>query len=502
MKHRQQVVHVTRLVVVVILLLLYPSILCNPTLESNSDFEETGFLRDFNECTTGVASGLATPDSRPLLWKNRDCGNTDQEYHYVDDGRIPFIGLTYTDVTDRYFAGLNEAGFAIENSVAHNLDFAEGYSAGYIMKLALATCRSIDDFQAILDSTDENGRRDCSNFGVIDAFGGAAIFEAGRESYRRFDAVEMDEGFLIRSNFAYSGGDSARNIETYGVHRHDRAWMLWKEALDDADLTPLFIYQQVARDLSSRECEVISLPFEGYYDTGWGTLPYGWVPQANSINRSSTQSVFVAQGVTENQPPDEALIWAMVGSPLGCVFTPLWVGAGSVPDEYNAEDGCRLCERADEIRNWTQEDNFGVDTWRLVNPDGTGIYDYILPLETYLYNKARRFVNSRRFNHDLLLPLQNKLAQQAADSLDAWLPFFQVTERFEAIFENNNLVLIWEENEEQFGGRSPSGYSIYRNRYPFREGDRGELLTFVEATRYIDRDPLPEGGFYRVEIVF
>ena len=78
--------------------------------------------KEFNECTTGVASGYATPDSRPLLWKNRDCADETQEYHYNDDNGIPFIGLTYSNTTNRYFAGMNAAGFAVENSTVHNLD--------------------------------------------------------------------------------------------------------------------------------------------------------------------------------------------------------------------------------------------------------------------------------------------------------------------------------------------------------------------------------------------
>ncbi|MCB1281313.1 MAG: hypothetical protein KDB18_07300, partial [Salinibacterium sp.] len=30
-------------------------------------------------CTSAVASGLVTEDGRPLLWKNRDTGNRDNE---------------------------------------------------------------------------------------------------------------------------------------------------------------------------------------------------------------------------------------------------------------------------------------------------------------------------------------------------------------------------------------------------------------------------------------
>ena len=76
-----------------------------------------------DECTTGVASGLATPDGKPLLWKNRDVSDANQEFHFVDLGGdfIPFIANTYSGNTNEYFGGVNAVGFAIENSNSYNL---------------------------------------------------------------------------------------------------------------------------------------------------------------------------------------------------------------------------------------------------------------------------------------------------------------------------------------------------------------------------------------------
>ncbi|NQU05144.1 MAG: hypothetical protein HQ568_03555, partial [Calditrichaeota bacterium] len=116
---------------------------------------EDDFITALNECTTGLASGYATPDSRPLLWKNRDVGGG-QEFHYVDDGRIPFISITYSGDLDDYYGGINAAGFAVENSNTYNLERGPGSNGwgyddddGEIHYLALATCRTIDDFEAI-----------------------------------------------------------------------------------------------------------------------------------------------------------------------------------------------------------------------------------------------------------------------------------------------------------------------------------------------------------------
>ena len=73
-----------------------------------------------DECTTGVASGAATPDGRPLLWKTRD-NNAAQEFHYNDSGAIPFISVTYAEDLDDYYGGINAAGFALENSDSYDL---------------------------------------------------------------------------------------------------------------------------------------------------------------------------------------------------------------------------------------------------------------------------------------------------------------------------------------------------------------------------------------------
>ncbi|NQU05971.1 MAG: hypothetical protein HQ568_07745 [Calditrichaeota bacterium] len=459
---------------------------------------EPHFFVDLSECTTGLASGAATPDGRPLLWKNRDCPGLEQEYHYVDNGMIPFIGLTYANDTARYFAGVNQAGFAIENSDIHNRagDGSNGHDDGYVMKLALETCRTVEDFEAILDSTNDAGRRYCYNYGVFDAFGGATIFETGRWVYTRCDAVDEPNGFLIRTNFAFSGDDSTNRDSRFGNHRYDRALMLWLEAVQNNNLTPLFVYQQVSRDLTSRGFNPYPLPFDGYYSD----LAYGFVPHTTAINRITTRSVFIAQGVAEGRRPDDCIIWAMAGSPLGCVATPLWVRAGSIPPEYDGDADSYLCLRANTLKSWIKEGISGVNTWRLTNPNGTGVYDFILPLEAHFFDKTIRFLESQAFSYERMAAFQNEIAQQAADSLAKWQPTYNVTEVYEVAFEDDNLVLNWEA-DDRFSD-SVSGYNIIRNSIPFREGETGELLATVEETRFVDNNP-PEGcAFYRVEVVF
>ena len=238
---------------------------------------EPQLIEDFSECTTGLASGLATPDGCPLLWKNRDVPSPTQEYHYVDHGGFPFIGLTYENDIAKYFAGINSVGFGIENSDAGNFPGPNApgdQDDGATMSVALSTCQTVDDFQEILDSMNVNGRTRNYNYGTFDALGGAAMFECAGFSYTRFDAIEQEHGFMIRSNFSYTGSDTSDDDYSVGISRHDRAYIFWKAAVENNNLTPHYIYQQVVRDLACRECDPYPLPFDGYYQN----YLYGRVP--------------------------------------------------------------------------------------------------------------------------------------------------------------------------------------------------------------------------------
>ena len=159
-------------------------------------------------CTTAVISGKATVDGRPLLWKNRDTSQIHNEVVLFEDGTLRAIGVVNAGSRKSIYMGVNEAGFCIENSLSKDLrisETTEGFTNGRLMKRALETCKTIADFQKLLDQTNQTGRRTAANFGVIDADGGAALFETGPKSYTMFDAndaTDAPHGYIVRSNFA------------------------------------------------------------------------------------------------------------------------------------------------------------------------------------------------------------------------------------------------------------------------------------------------------------
>ena len=482
-----------------------------PVPPGGAEAAEADFWDNLNECTTGLASGTATPDGRPLLWKNRDVGDSDQEFHYVDDGRIPFIAICYSNEnTFQYYGGINAAGFAVENSNSYNLPAGPGQNGwggsdddGEIQALALATCRTVDDFDTILDSLNEGGRTLNSNYGSFDAFGGAAMFETGGYNYTRVDADEQDDGLIVRANYSYSGNGLGNRPGFWGPNRHDRAFALWKEAVENENLTPKFLIQQVIRNLAAPEMTDYELPYRNFF----GDYPYGLIPNDRTICRSTTKAVLVAQGVREGEHPDNSRMWLLGGNQVGSITTPVWVRAGSVPLEYDDVGGSRICDLAQGLYAWVYEHGaYGaaINTWKLHNDLGSGYWDWAFPLEDWVFDKVDRFVNSPEFSFDQLEGFQNTIARQVADSIESWKPSFNSTELAEPVFEDNNIVLYWEPIDEDAFGREdePRGYNVYRSTGPFLGLDGGDLLAFVHQNHFIDSHPLHGGAYYRVEVVF
>jgi hypothetical protein len=106
-------------------------------------------------CTTAIVAGSATANGRPLLWKNRDAENKQNQVVYDDTGRYPFVGVVNSGDPAGFevWAGVNARGFAIMNSVSYNLATTDSTAEGQLMRLALQSCATIEEFQALLEKT-------------------------------------------------------------------------------------------------------------------------------------------------------------------------------------------------------------------------------------------------------------------------------------------------------------------------------------------------------------
>jgi hypothetical protein len=277
------------------------------------------FVNDARACTTAVVSGQATANGRPLLWKNRDADNKQNQVVYDATGRYPFVGVVNSadpaglDI----WAGINAQGFAIMNSASYNLDKGDSVAEGQLMRLALQSCATVEEFQALLDKTD-GGRDVMANFGVIDAKGGAAIFETGRKAHKRFDATDpkvAPNGFIVRTNYS----DSGDTEDGSGFLRRERATSLLDELVKAKALAAPTLLSGPARDVAN--VRIGSYPAKG--------LPAGahWAYTADSVCRFDTASVVLFEGVRPGEDPLLATLWVIVGQPITGAAGPR-VGAG------------------------------------------------------------------------------------------------------------------------------------------------------------------------------
>lgn len=308
---------------------------------------DTFSQNQLEECSVGVASGSATVGGRPLLWKNRDTDALHNEVNYFTDGRFKYLALVSAGHSNDAWAGVNEMGFCIINSASNDLKEEvpeDGLENGTMMKLALQNCVNIDDFEKILTESNAQGRNTSANFGVIDAFGGAAFFETGFFSYTKFDANDpkiAPQGYIVRANFAKTGGGSGGKI------RYDRAERLWQQAVSHHQLNYRLILRNFSRDLADDQGKPYNIPFNGKTEN----YPRGAIDTHDTINRYATASVALFYGVKPDENPSLTTFWTILGEPVFSVAVPGWVICETVAPELDGELRSPLCERVLELKN-------------------------------------------------------------------------------------------------------------------------------------------------------
>ena len=296
-------------------------------------------------CTIGVAAGKATADGRPLLWKNADGSYADREVVYLKDGRFKYLAVVPAGASDP-FAGVNELGFCIVNAAAFNLPITSetGIDSNGIMRWALQECTTVGDFESILKQTNVPGRTTQGHLGVIDAFGGAAIFETGSHSYTRFDATDpkvAPQGYIIRANFALTG---SRGPDS-GKIRYTRANQLWQQAFQNEQLGYRYVLRKVCRDLSNAEKVNYTLPEMEATEDGTHHV----LNNRNAISNPGTGWVAVFHGVRLNENPSLTTFWNIMGGPIFSVAVPSWVIAESTAPELDGEELSHLCTTAYDL---------------------------------------------------------------------------------------------------------------------------------------------------------
>ncbi len=349
--------------------------------------------RGVQECTTAIFSGSSTPDGRPILWKNRDTDTLSNKVVFVNDKPHSYLGVVNADDPDgrMVWGGLNSAGLAIANSVAYNLPQRAGEQAdleGIVMADVLRTCARVDDVERYFAANLGPDLGAQANFLVIDAKGGASIFEVHNHGFKRLDVTSSPQGYMANTNFSRSGVQD----QGAGYLRFDRETALLEAAAPGA-FTPAFVLQTLARDLGH---PLLTNPAREEWKKLPADRPY-WIHTNHTINRNSTASVLVVHGVKPGQDPRLATMWVILGEPVTGIAVPLWVAAGAPPAPLWEGKEAALTTEAFRLKDVlrplkARERREYADLARLDNASGTGWLPDILAAERETLDQVSRLI--------------------------------------------------------------------------------------------------------------
>ena len=270
---------------------------------------------DILACSTAIISGKATKDGRPIIWKHRDSDSEANHVTYFNDGKYSYYGIVNSENFDgkELWGGFNSAIFAIINSASYNLKPENDTTTlkdkeGELMKLALMTCATVSEFEELLKKLPKPLGVE-ANFGVIDAFGGAAYFETNNFYYIKFDVNDVKiapKGYLIKTNFSFSG-DTTKG---FGFIGYETALESFESELLKDKISPEFLIQKVGRSLyHSRTKDNF---FEKKYSFNEKIFKYF----RDFIPRFSSTSSILIRGVKSGEDPRYATCFVSLGFPL------------------------------------------------------------------------------------------------------------------------------------------------------------------------------------------
>lgn len=277
-------------------------------------------------CTSAVVSGKATPDGRPLLWKNRDTDYLRNHVAYVKGEKYDFIADVNSDnfpTLKEAWIGTNSAGFALMNTQSYNLvdvkDGEErGAANGRVIYRALEVCATVEDFRHFLDTISKPSLIE-ANFGVIDARGGAAMFEVGYYKYTMYDANDPKDapyGYIARTNFSFAG----KVNQGAGYVRYMEADPVLMKVSATGGITPQGIFNGLSRSFHNPMLDIDLR--SGDFNLPKGS---GWFVDQDFIPRNSTSCSVVVQGVKPGEKAELTTMWTLLGYPPTGIAVPLWV---------------------------------------------------------------------------------------------------------------------------------------------------------------------------------
>lgn len=308
-------------------------------------------------CTSMIISSRVTADGRPLMFKHRDSSKKDVHVQYFHGPKFDFIGIADAGAEPgQVWAGTNGSGFSIMNTASYNfkeddIPDSKMNCEGVLMFEALGRCRTVADFEHLLDTLPRPLRVE-ANFGVIDAEGGACYFEVNNTRYVKFDVNDEEAspyGYRIVTNYCISG----RREDDKGVERQMTALEIMRPLLETdrkTDVTPQDIFSLLSRSYKNS--------FTGLdYVRDYRKLvskKTGIAVDQDFIPRRSTSCSVVFHGVRPGSNPLSTVMWTVLGYPACAAAFPLMVGETDILPDYVKPDAAghsQLCDIAMDLKS-------------------------------------------------------------------------------------------------------------------------------------------------------
>jgi hypothetical protein len=387
-------------------------------------------------CTVAVVAGRGTNDGRALLWKNRDSDQDESRVMFFKGEKFDFIGIVNASDEDgkEVWAGMNSAGFCIINSASYNLNDdlkkkeeedktykRQKDEEGLFMKQALSVCASTSDFEKFLDET--SGKRGIdSNFGVLDATGGAAFFETDNSRYTKFDANDQlfaPEGYIVRTNYSYSG----KYNDGAGYIRYDRAAELFHKQSATGGITFDWILRIASRDMTNSMTGIDPLSEPLPVNVGQRKMYY----MNDSITRRYAVATILFQGVKAGDDPAITVMWTRLGHPLCSVTVPLWLSSFNKAELFQGGESAPLSKFAwilmKEIFPYVGGNRHQyMNLAPLVNLNGDGFLGKITGLEDEIINETVSALKTAGSDKKNIDTLQERLNSKISSALKTMFP--------------------------------------------------------------------------------
>ena len=281
-------------------------------------------------CTSVIISGKMSASGRPVMYKHRDTGQLDNYIGWYKGEKNSFIGLVNSICNGgEVWTGTNSSGFSIMNTATYDLKDdkvpeSEMDREGIVMYRALEICSTLKDFENLLDTLKRPMGVE-ANFGVIDAFGGAAYYEVNNHKWIKYDVNDPNiapKGYLVVTNFTQSGRPQDRK----GVDRYELAYGIMS-SLDGQEEKDIFCDHTFLLNNISRK--------------------------GAPILRNITSATIAIEGVAAGSDPSKTVMWTTCGYPTAAICVPLMVLDDNYLPSYltaGENNHSQMCNKAMEIK--------------------------------------------------------------------------------------------------------------------------------------------------------